>query len=185
VGIGSTLKRRAVFLDRDGVLNRAIVRSGRPYPPQSLAELEILPDVHEAIDALKQSGFSLVVVTNQPDVARKSQTREAVEAINRHLGSELGIEHFRVCYHDDGDGCRCRKPKPGLLLDAAAELGLSLPDSFLVGDRWRDIDAGQAAGCKTVWLDRRYDEKQPLSFDYRATSLFDAARWIVLSAHSR
>lgn len=179
MGIGSTLAKRAVFLDRDGVINRAIVRDGKPYPPESLNGVEILPGVYDATRALKLAGFCLVVVTNQPDVARKTQTLEAVESINRHLGTALGISHFRVCYHDDGDSCRCRKPKPGLLLDAAAELGIDLPSSFLVGDRWRDIAAGEAAGCKTIWIDCGYDEEQPGNFDYRASSLLDASRWII------
>jgi D-glycero-D-manno-heptose 1,7-bisphosphate phosphatase len=179
VGIGSPIARKAVFLDRDGVINRAVVKDGKPYPPQSLSELEILPGVAEAIRSLKAAGYLMVVVSNQPDVAKGTQSRETVESINRHLGSTLGIDHFQVCYHDDGDGCHCRKPKPGLLTDAAKPLGIELSESVLVGDRWRDIAAGKAAGCRTVWIDCGYRERQPEGFDFRAASLLDASRWIL------
>ena len=179
MGIDSSIKKPAVFLDRDGVINRAIVRDGRPYSPQSHDEVEILPGVIEAIRSLKEAGFLTVAVSNQPDVARGAIPRELVESINRHLGAVIGIDHFQVCYHDDSDQCHCRKPKPGLLHDAAALLGIELRHSFLVGDRWRDIAAGRAAGCKSIWIDYDYKEKQPDDFDFRATSLRDASRWIL------
>lgn len=179
MGIGDTVKRKAVFLDRDGVINRATVRDGKPYPPKSLDEVEILPGVEAAVRILRNAGFLSVVVSNQPDVARGTQSRATVESINRHLGSTLNIDHFQICYHDDGDNCHCRKPKPGLLLDAAALLGIELRSSVLVGDRWRDISAGRAAGCKAVWIDYGYKERKPENFDFRTTSLQDAARWIL------
>src|SRR5439155_24902608 len=106
----------AVFLDRDGVLNRAVVRQGKPYPPASVEELEILPGVPEALSRLKAAGYSLVVVTNQPDVARGVTTRAMVEEMHRFLAERLPIDEFRVCMHDDWDNCECRKPRPGLLL---------------------------------------------------------------------
>ena len=140
--------KRAVFLDRDGVLNRAIVRDGRPYPPRNVAELEVLPGVEQALTALREAGFFLVVVTNQPDVARGTTTKRAVETINAALGAQLPIDEFRTCFHDSGDGCDCRKPKPGALLAAAAHYDIDLYDSFMVGDRWRDAEAGRRAGCK-------------------------------------
>src|SRR3990172_6964226 len=113
------MTRRAVFLDRDGVINRTIVRNGRPHPPSNLSELEILPGVPEALMRLRAAGFRLIVVTNQPDVARGMQTRETVEAIHAALKAQLALDEVRVCYHDDSDHCFCRKPAPGLLLDAA------------------------------------------------------------------
>ena len=104
--------KRAVFLDRDGVLNRAVVREGKPYPPANVGEMEILPGVQESLEALRAAGFLLIVVTNQPDVARGTATRAAVEAINAALGEALPIDEFRTCFHDSGFGCDCRKPKP-------------------------------------------------------------------------
>jgi len=171
--------RRAVFLDRDGVINRAFVRDGKPYPPSGPEELEILPGVPEALSRLSAAGFRLVVVTNQPDVARGKQSRETVEAIHTALRNQLPIDEFRVCYHDDADRCSCRKPEPGMLLDAAADLGLDLPSCFLVGDRWRDVEVGKNAGCATVFIDYGYSERRPEKSDKIARSLSEAADWIL------
>jgi D-sedoheptulose 7-phosphate isomerase len=176
-------QRRAVFLDRDGVINRAILRDGAPHPPATLEELEILPGVPEALRDLKGQGFELFVITNQPDVARGTQTRDAVEGINRKLASTLPVDDIIVCYHADQDNCSCRKPKPGMLLDAARKHGIDLSVSFLVGDRWRDIEAGRSAGCKTILINGGYREKQSSQApDARAGSLREAASWIIQSA---
>lgn len=167
----------AVFLDRDGVLNRAIVRDGKPYPPSSLEALEILPDVEEALGRLKAAGYWLVVVTNQPDVARGDQDRRVVESINAALVARLPLDEVRVCYHDDRDDCACRKPKPGLLLQAPTH---DLPRSIMVGDRWRDIEAGRRAQVRaTIFIDRGYDEACAVAPDVRVTSLAQAADWIL------
>jgi D-glycero-D-manno-heptose 1,7-bisphosphate phosphatase len=152
--------RRAVFLDRDGVINRALERDGLPYPPTSLKEFEILPDVPAACAKLKQAGFLLVVVTNQPDVGRGTLKRGIVETIHAGMCRQLPIDRVEVCYHP-GQGaseCDCRKPKPGMLLQAAKALGIDLAQSWMVGDRWRDIDCGYAAGCRTIFIDRGYAE---------------------------
>jgi D-glycero-D-manno-heptose 1,7-bisphosphate phosphatase len=179
MGIDSPKMKQAVFLDRDGVLNRAIVREGKPYPPANLSELEILPGVEEALAALRAAGFLLIVVTNQPDVARGATTREAVEEINAALGAALPIDEFRTCFHDSESACECRKPKPGALLTAAALHDIDLRESYMVGDRWRDVEAGRNAGCKTIFLDYGYQEKQPEAVDYRAKSLPEAMKFIL------
>lgn len=176
------MRCRAVFLDRDGVLNRAVVWKGKPYPPASVAEVEILPGVAEALEKLKHAGFTLIVVSNQPDVARGTATRESVEAINASLAATLPVDRFIMCYHDSGEGCACRKPRPGMLLDGAREFGVDLSASYMVGDRWRDVEAGLAAGCKTVFLDYGYAERQPETVDYRVRSMTDAARVILEAA---
>jgi len=170
---------RAVFLDRDGVINRAIVRQRRPYPPSTPAELEVLPGVDRALTALKQAGFLLIVVTNQPDVARGTTQKKVVEAINLSLASKLPIDEFFTCFHDNVDDCECRKPKPGALLAAAEKHGIDLAASFMVGDRWRDIEAGYRAGCQTLFIDYGYDEKQPDQFDFKVSSLLEAATEIL------
>ncbi|MCX5848669.1 MAG: HAD family hydrolase [Deltaproteobacteria bacterium] len=173
------MKRRAVFIDRDGVINRAVVRDGKPFPPASLSEVEILPGVSDALTALRDAGFMLIVVTNQPDVARGITPRALVEEINAHLANCLPIDEFRICYHDSGDGCDCRKPLPGSLMAAAKQHGIDLINSYMIGDRWRDTEAGRHAGCKTIFIDYDYDEKKPEAFDYRVTSLLEAARIIL------
>ena len=167
----------AVFLDRDGVLNAAIVRDGKPYPPASVDELQIAPDAARALARLKAAGYRLVVVTNQPDVARGAQNADTVEAIHRVLAQALPIDEFRVCYHDDADRCECRKPAPGLLLRAPAH---DLARSVIVGDRWRDIEAGRRAGVRAaVLIDRRYREALRGEPDARVSSLTEAVDWIL------
>jgi D-glycero-D-manno-heptose 1,7-bisphosphate phosphatase len=173
------LLRPAVFLDRDGVLNRALVRGGRPFPPASLAELEILPGVPEALARLKAAGYWLVVVTNQPDVARGRQTRAGVAALHAALQARLPLDDIRVCYHDEPDGCDCRKPAPGLLLAAAQAAGIGLAASFMVGDRWRDVVAGQRAGCQSIFIDYGYAEPPPPAPFLRAASLPAAVELIL------
>ncbi len=170
--------RRAVFLDRDGVLNRAPVRAGRPQSVTRLEEVEVLPGVPEALARLREGGFALIVATNQPDVARGRLSRDAVEAIHHLLRRQLPIDDIRVCYHDDAEGCACRKPKPGMLLAAAQDFGIDLARSFMVGDRWRDIEAGRRAGCRTVFIDYRYAEPRPEAFDFATDSLLSAGDWI-------
>ena len=170
---------RAVFLDRDGVINRATVRDGKPHPPQTVDELEVLDGVADALARLREAGFRLIVVTNQPDVARRNQTRETIEAMHVRLMSELPVDDIVTCYHDDDDACECRKPKPGALIDAAQRHGLQLDRSFMVGDRWRDIEAGQRAGCRCLFVDYGYAEQQPAGSFVRVPSLAAAAEWII------
>lgn len=153
----------AVFLDRDGILNRAMVRNGKPYPPARLNELEILPGSVTSLSRLAESGYVLIGITNQPDVARGTQSREMVESFNDLIQSKLPIREIFVCYHDNLDNCECRKPKPGLILQAANKYNLDLSNSWMVGDRWKDIAAGQAVGLKTIFVDYHYAE------DYEGT----------------
>jgi D-glycero-D-manno-heptose 1,7-bisphosphate phosphatase len=178
MGIDSVV-RRAVFLDRDGVINRAIVRDGRPYPPATVEAVEVLPGVADGLARLHDAGFRLVVVTNQPDIARGTQGRDVVDAIHARLASLLPIDEFRVCDHDDDDLCACRKPKSGLLEEAARAAGIDLPASFMVGDRWRDVEAGRAAGCRTIFIDYHYAERRPDAPDVTVQSLAEAVDWIL------
>jgi D-glycero-D-manno-heptose 1,7-bisphosphate phosphatase len=170
----------AVFLDRDGVLNRTAVVNGVPHPPDSVNDLELLPGVAEALAQLTHLNVPLIVVTNQPDVARGTQTREAVEEINAALRAKLPqLTAFFCCFHDTADNCACRKPKPGLLTEAAAAYNIDLPRSFIVGDRWSDIVAGQDAGCRSILIDLPYSKAEKCHPDFRAADLAEAARIIV------
>ena len=153
--------RRAVFLDRDGVINRSPVSNGKPYAPVTLEEFEILPGVAEALSRLRAAGFLNVVVTNQPDISTGRQSPEVLEAMHALLMQKLCIDAISVCPHVDADDCNCRKPKPGLLLEAARELDIDLSASYLVGDRWRDVAAGWQAGCQCFFIDYEYHEKRP------------------------
>ena len=172
--------QRAVFLDRDGVLNQAIVRDGKPYPPAGIDELIVVAEAPASLQSLKHAGFLLLVVTNQPDISRGTQALAAVDAIHRALRQALPLDDFFLCPHDDRDHCDCRKPRPGLLLRGAEKYHIDLSRSFMVGDRWRDIEAGASAGCATVWIDFGYREQRS-SVKPSATvhSLSAAVDWIL------
>ena len=169
---------RAVFLDRDGVLNHAVLRDGKPHPPADAASMTIVAGAADALLRLRERDFRLIVVTNQPDVARGTQQRGVVEAMNEKLRAALPVDEVVVCWHD-GDGCDCRKPKPGALLDAARRHGIDLSRSFMVGDRWRDIEAGQRAGVKCLFIDHGYRERQPEGEFVRVDSIGSAAEEIL------
>jgi D-glycero-D-manno-heptose 1,7-bisphosphate phosphatase len=182
--IQNSPRARAVFLDRDGVINRALERDSKPYPPRDLKEFEILPGVAEACQRLKAAGYLLVVATNQPDVGRGTLKRETVETIHAEMRRRLPIDHVEACYHP-GQGqsdCDCRKPKPGMLLRAARELGIDLKQSWMVGDRWRDVDCGHAAGCRTIFIDRGYAEELRHKPCFSAGNLAEAADIILREA---
>jgi D-glycero-D-manno-heptose 1,7-bisphosphate phosphatase len=170
----------AVFLDRDGVINGAVVRDGKPYPPASLQELVIPPENKPALEALQAAGFILVGITNQPDVARGKQKREVVEEINQYIKTVLPITEIYVCYHDNLDFCDCRKPLPGLILKAAEAHQIDLTRSFMIGDRGKDIEAGHNAGCKTILIDYQYQENpSKIAPTKIVRSLVEASHWIL------
>ena len=177
--------QRAVFLDRDGVLNNAVVRDGKPYPPLGLQEVQIMHGVREGLAELKTEGYLLIVVTNQPDVSRGRVTRESVEEISSYLMSELPLDDFKVCYHDNADDCACRKPKPGNILKAAEEHGIDLSRSFMIGDRWSDVEAGRSAGCATIYIDSGYVEQVPEAPDFAARDFTQAVEYILQSGQQK
>jgi D-glycero-D-manno-heptose 1,7-bisphosphate phosphatase len=174
-------RQRAVFLDRDGVINRPLILEGRPFPPATLEEFEIMSGVPEACRLLKDLGFLLVVATNQPDVGRGTLAREAVESIHEWLLQQLPIDRVMTCFHggaEYGEKCDCRKPQPGMLFQAAGIFDIDLEKSFMIGDRWRDVDCGFRAGCKTVFIDWKYQEPLRQAPDYRVENLLEAAKII-------
>jgi len=180
--------RRAVFLDRDGVLNRPVVRNGRSYPPSSVEDFELYDDVSDGCARLKAAEFLLVVITNQPDVGRGMQSREAVEAMHVKMQSALPLlDRIEVCYHAGeryAEPCYCRKPRPGMILRAAAELKIDLCASYVIGDRWRDIDCARAAGCRAIFIDHQYAESLRQKPDLTVRTFSEAVA-AVLSMHPR
>jgi D-glycero-D-manno-heptose 1,7-bisphosphate phosphatase len=175
--------KRAVFLDRDGVLARVILRNGRPSAPTVLEEFEIDPEAVAVLPTLRAAGFLLIVVTNQPDVARGCVRREVVEAMHRLLQATLPLDDVKVCWEVDSPANMRYKPKPGLLLEAAREHGIDLGRSFMVGDRWRDVGAGRAAGCFTVLIDRAYAEPMTETPDAVCADLAGAA--VIILDHAQ
>ena len=176
---------RAVFIDRDGVLNLPVVRSGLPYPPQTLSEFQLYPEAPEACTVLRHAGFLLVLVTNQPDVGRGAQALSVVDAMHQRLQETITLDRIEICTAADDNAfdAHRRKPAPGMLLDAAKVLNIDLSRSYMIGDRWRDIDAGHAAGCVTIFIARGYTEKLHQTPHYQTSNLLEAAN-LVLS-HGR
>lgn len=170
--------RPAVFLDRDGVLTEAYDRNGVPTPPRTLAEFQVLPGVAGACADLRQAGFALVVVTNQPDIARGTQTRAVVAQMHQRLQALVPVDEICMRPQDDADGCACRKPQPGMLLAAASRLGLDLARSASVGDRWRDVEAALRAGVTAIHVDRHYAERPPVGAHAVVADLPEAVAWI-------
>ncbi len=178
--------RRAVFLDRDGVLNRAVVRNGRPFPPDRPNDFELYDDVADGCARLKAVNFLLIVITNQPDVGRGTQDRKMVEAIHSKLQLALpSLDRIEVCYHAGeryGEPCDCRKPRPGLILRTAAELNIDLKESYVIGDRWRDIDCARAAGCRAIFIERGYSETLREQPDFTVNNFGDAVNAVLRNA---
>lgn len=177
------IRKRAVFLDRDGVLNRPVFRDGLPFPPARVEEFELYPDAADGCAQLQQAGFLLVVVTNQPDVGRGTQNRETIEAMHVKLRTAIpSLNAIEVCFHAGsayGEPCECRKPKPGMLLRAAAVYAIDLSGSFLIGDRWRDVDCAHAAGCRAVFIDHGYRETLKETPEFTVSSFGEAVRTIL------
>ena len=166
--------KKAVFLDRDGVVNKAFIRNGLPTPPISLNELEILPGVKESILRLKKLNYICLLVTNQPDVSRGKIEKKNVIEMNNFLKKEIELDDIFACYHDDKDNCKCRKPKPGMIIQASNKWDIDVRKSFMIGDRWRDIQAGINAGCKTFFIDNNYNEDKLVEASYTSANLLGA-----------
>ena len=169
---------RAVFLDRDGVINDVEIINGVPHPPKNLSDFKILPGVGKAINKIKKYGYKVIIITNQPDIARNKISKKEVEKIHLHIKETLSVDDIYVCEHDDIDECDCRKPKIGLFLKSSVIHAVDLTKSYMVGDRWRDVDAGNTASCKSIYIDRGYTEKKGINYWKKASSLVEAAEII-------
>jgi len=155
-------KNKAIFLDRDGVVNEAIVVDRKPFSPKFVEEVKIVNGIKELLEFLSKEYF-IIIITNQPNIARKTQSQNSVNKINRYLKSQLQIDDFFVCPHSNEDNCNCRKPKTGLILQAVEKYDIDLSQSYLIGDRKSDIECGVNTGCRTIFVDYGYQERQPKS----------------------
>jgi D-glycero-D-manno-heptose 1,7-bisphosphate phosphatase len=167
---------RAVFFDRDGVINRIVLRGGKICSPRCLSEFEILPGARDALERSRAMGFLNIVITNQPDIARGLMPVAKLESMHRRIREALAVDDIVICPHDDADRCDCRKPRPGMLLAAAWDWKIDLKASFVIGDQWKDVEAGKAAGCTTILID--YPHNQATGADVRVQDLAEALRVI-------
>jgi len=174
----SLKKRAAVFLDRDGTLNKAFIKNGLPVSPASFNQLKILPGVKNSIIKLKKLKFLCLLITNQPDVSRKKISKNTVKKMNTFIRKEIKLDDTFICYHDDKDNCYCRKPKPGLLIAAAKKWRIDFKKSFMIGDRWKDITAGKKVGCKTIFINNNYKNDKKVRADFAFGSLLEAVNKI-------
>jgi len=176
---GPAIRRKAVFLDRDGVIAVPQFRDGRSFASRRLEDFRLYPDAPASLLKLKRAGFLLAVVTNQPDVGHGLIPRTEVDGMHALIRRDLPVDTIKACFHRQADECDCRKPKPGMILEAAEELGIDLEQSFMVGDRGSDVAAGRAAGCTTVFIDLGYAESVSDVPDYIVHSIAEAADIIV------
>ena len=172
----NNVRRRAAFLDRDGVINKSFMRSGIPVPPRDCGEVSIIEGVTDSLNLFRKNGIIPVVITNQPDVSRGITTVEIVESINQLIRQLTGIEYFYICFHDNFDNCNCRKPRTELILNAVRDLNIDIGNSFMVGDRWRDVKVGQTLGMRSYFIDYSYREIEPEPPFIRVSSLWEVAR---------
>ncbi|EKE09302.1 MAG: Histidinol phosphatase [uncultured bacterium] len=172
------MTKRALFLDRDGVINRALIREGKPYAPINLEEFFLIEGVEEALITSKKLGFLNIIVTNQPDVSTGKQSLTTLNQIHDFIKRSLPIDDIFVCLHSNAEKCSCRKPSPGMLFAAQKKWNLNLEKSFLVGDRWRDVGAAQAGNCPCFFIDYGYKEQKPKLPYTRVSSLKEAVQLI-------
>jgi D-glycero-D-manno-heptose 1,7-bisphosphate phosphatase len=158
------VKKAAVFFDRDGVINKVILRDGKPFSPRAIEDFVFNDGVRDAVRRLKSAGYKVIVITNQPDLAGGHITQETLDLMTQRMNEEISFDDVFICPHDDGHRCSCRKPKPGMILEAARKWKINLPASYFVGDTWKDMEAGKAAGCKTILLDASYNQNVPCDF---------------------
>lgn len=168
--------KRVIFLDRDGVLDKVLLNNGKPFSPRRFEEFELLPAVENALNSFKNMGFLNIIVTNQPDIARRLIRIEELNKMHALIRERLPVDDILTCPHDDVDNCQCRKPKPGMLLEAAKRWSINLNESFLIGDTWKDIEAGRAAGCKTILIDMPYNKD--VQADFRVENLLSVVKLI-------
>jgi len=172
------IKKKAVFLDRDGVINEVIYRDGseKPSSPWDFEEFRLIPGIKRSLEELNKMGFYLFVISNQPDISRGLVKEGTTERINNIISEELPITEIRVCPHDDYHNCNCRKPKPGMIFELSKKWKIDLEESFLIGDNWKDIEAGKSAGLTCIIIDMAYNKS--VDADYRAEKIEKAVELI-------
>lgn len=165
------IKKAAIFFDRDGVLIDAPLINKIPTSVQTIKDIKLCKNILEICNHYKNS-YYLIMVTNQPDYSRGVNSKKNIIGINNFLKKKLNLDMIYVCYSDNDKNID-RKPNPGMLLKAKKKYKINLKKSFMIGDRWRDIGAGNRAGCSTIFIDRNYSEKLIYKPNYSIRELKD------------
>lgn len=165
------MKNKAIFLDRDGVINKIVKRDEKISSPQNLKEFEILPDASKSLGAFKKMGFLNIIITNQPDINRNLLKIEDLQKMHEYIIEKLPVDDIAFCPHVNEDNCPCRKPEPGLIFRSADKWSIDLAKSYMVGDSWKDILAGKAAGCKTFLLRKEYNKDFKTDYNFEINNL--------------
>ena len=171
--------KKAIFLDRDGVLSKTLLINGKSFAPRNLKDFKLFFDAAESTKKLKSAGFMVFVVTNQPDVGRKLISKKVLKKMHDKLKKKTKVDAIYTCTHSQNMNCYCRKPKPGMILEAAKKYKINLKNSFMIGDRPSDITAGQKANCRSIFLDKKYFEKNPENQEATFTNLAQATNYIL------
>ncbi len=172
-------RSRAVFLDRDGVITVPEFRDGRSFAPRRIEDLQYYPDAAQSVADLKALGFLVIVATNQPDVGKGEVAEAVIDAMHADLQAAMPVDDIEVCYDTREAATDRRKPGAGMLIDAARNWNIDLGGSYVVGDRATDIEAGERAGCVTIFVDRGYTaELRPTTQSATVQELSEAVRWI-------
>ena len=156
-----------------------MIIDGKSYAPRSLKDFKIFPKVKSDIKKLKNRGFKVFVITNQPDIGNKLLKKKTLNEMHSLLKTKVPIDKIYFCPHTKNDRCKCRKPKPGMIIKASNNLKIRLKESYVIGDRKTDIDAGLKAGCKTIFVNNNYYEKRPTKQEKTVKSLHAAVKYIL------
>ena len=171
-------QKKAVFLDRDGIINQVVYHDdiNKPSSPWKMEEFKLIDGIKKHLDELKKNGFLIFIISNQPDIKRGNVDKETAEKINKILYEKFPIDDIMVCPHDDLDNCSCRKPKPGMIIELSKKWNVDIKKSFLIGDSWKDIGAGKNAGVKSILIDKSYN--QEVESEHRVENLKSAIELI-------
>lgn len=144
--------KRAVFIERDGILNEVQAGPNHPISPMTMEEFRVNEKAKIPIKKLKDAGFVLIVTTNQPGISRGYQSRRDLDYMHDHLRRNFPVDDILVCAHEESDECPCRKPRPGLLIESAFKWQINLDQSYVISDKWQDAEAARTAGCTSLLL---------------------------------
>jgi D-glycero-D-manno-heptose 1,7-bisphosphate phosphatase len=170
---------KAVFLDRDGVINRGFIVDGKSYAPRKIEDFKLLPFVIQSVEKLINNGFLVIVITNQPDIANGLLDIETLNLMHEKLITKLKLTDIYFCPHSKNENCECRKPKPGMIYSAVKKYKINISNSFLVGDRASDIEAANAIRCRSIFINRNYKEPKPFTQEKTVNSLKSATNYIL------